>query len=40
MPVSVERLGHRGFYQEHGIDLMKEAEALWAISEEFERRAA
>jgi hypothetical protein len=40
MPVSVERLGHRGFYQEHGIDLMKEAEALWAISEELERRAA
>jgi hypothetical protein len=38
--VSVHDLGHRGFYQEHGIDLMKEAEALWAISEEFERRAA
>lgn len=27
-PVSVERLGHRGFYQEHGIDLMAEAERL------------
>lgn len=22
MPVSVERLGHRGFYQEHGVDLL------------------
>lgn len=40
MPVSVERLGHRGFYQEHGIDLYAEAVRLWAISEEFERRAA
>lgn len=27
-PVSVERLGHMGFFQEHGIDLMKEAERL------------
>ena len=27
-PVSVERLGHMGFFQEHGIDLMKEAEGL------------
>lgn len=27
-PVSVERLGHRGFFQEHGIDLMAEAERL------------
>ena len=27
-PVSVERLGHRGFYQEHGIDLMAVAERL------------
>ena len=27
-PVSVERLGHRGFYQEHGLDLMVEAERI------------
>lgn len=27
-PISVERLGHRGFYQEHGIDLLAEAERL------------
>ena len=27
-PISVERLGHRGFFQEHGIDLMAEAERL------------
>lgn len=27
-PVSVERLGHRGFFQEHGIDLMAVAERL------------
>lgn len=27
-PLSVERLGHRGFFQEHGIDLMAEAERL------------
>jgi hypothetical protein len=27
-PVSVERLGHRGFWQLHGIDLLKEAERL------------
>jgi hypothetical protein len=40
MPVSVERLGHRGFYQEHGIDLLKEAEGFWQISVELERRAA
>lgn len=32
-PVSVEGLGHRGFYQEHGIDLMAHAERLWAESE-------
>jgi hypothetical protein len=40
MPVSVERLGHRGFSQEHGIDLLKEAQGFWAISKELERRAA
>jgi hypothetical protein len=40
MPVSVERLGHRGFYREHGIDLLAEAQGFWAISEELERRAA
>lgn len=27
-PVSVERLGHRGFWQKHGIDLLAEAERL------------
>jgi len=30
MPVSVELLGHGGFYQEHGIDLLGVAERLWA----------
>lgn len=40
MPVSVERLGHRGFYQEHGIDLYARAMELWAESEAAERRAA
>ena len=38
MLVSVESLNHRGFYQEHGIDLLAEAERLWAETEE--RRAA
>lgn len=28
MPQSVEALGHRGFYQEHGIDLLAEAMRL------------
>lgn len=27
-PVSVERLGHRGFWKKHGIDLLAEAERL------------
>jgi hypothetical protein len=27
-PVSVEALGHQGFYQEHGIDLLAEAMRL------------
>ena len=40
MPISVERLGHRGFYREHGIDLLAEAARLWAESFELERRAA
>lgn len=40
MPVSVERLGHRGFYQEHGIDLLAEAERLWLESVDRERKAA
>lgn len=40
MPVSVERLGHRGFCREHGIDLLAEAERLWAESEQLERKAA
>jgi hypothetical protein len=38
MPVSVERLGHRGFFQEHGIDLLAEAERLWAETLEIEAR--
>ena len=37
---SVEALGHRGFYQEFGVDLMAEAERLWAESQELEWRAA
>lgn len=28
-PISVERLGHQGFYKRHGIDLLAEAERLW-----------
>jgi|SRR4249919_2422289 len=39
MPVSVERLGHQGFYREHGIDLLKEAEGYWEISVNLERKA-
>lgn len=31
-PVSVERLGHKGFYEEHGIDLLAEAKRLEAES--------
>ena len=27
---SVEAVGHRGFYTMHGIDLLAEAERLWA----------
>lgn len=36
--VSVHDLGHRGFYMEHGIDLLAEAQRLWDESEM--RRAA
>ena len=32
--ISVEALGHRGFYQEWGIDLLAEAERLWAESQQ------
>lgn len=35
-PVSVEILGHRGFYQEWGIDLYAEAVRLWNESERHE----
>jgi hypothetical protein len=35
---SVEALGHRGFFLTYGIDLMAEAERLWAESEQ--RKAA
>ena len=31
---SVEALGHRGFYQEWGIDLLVEAERLWGENEQ------
>ena len=36
-PVSVEGLGHQGFYQEHGIDLFAEAMRL---ADDTQRRAA
>jgi hypothetical protein len=32
--ISVEALGHRGFYQKWGIDLLAEAERLWAESQQ------
>ena len=35
---SVEALGHRGFYQEWGIDLHAEATRLWDETVEIERR--
>lgn len=38
MPVSVQSLNHRGFYQEHGIDLF--AEAMRLAEEWTERRVA
>jgi hypothetical protein len=37
---SVEALGHQGFFRVHGIDLMAEAERLWAESEALELRRA
>jgi hypothetical protein len=37
---AVHALSHQGFFQEYGIDLMAEAERLWAESEQLERRAA
>lgn len=39
-PQSVERLGHRGFWRKHGIDLLAEAERLWTESERLESHAA
>ena len=30
---SVHALGHRGFYKNYGIDLLHEAETLWAESQ-------
>lgn len=40
MPVSVGILGHRGFFAEHGIDLLKEAIRLRDESLALERDAA
>ena len=31
-PISVEGLGHQGFYEKHGIDLLAKADDLWAES--------
>ena len=39
LPQSVEALGHRGFYDEHGIDLWGVADMLWGDSLEREDRA-
>lgn len=39
-PVSVEGLSHQGFFRKHGIDLLAEAERLWAETLDEERRAA
>lgn len=33
---SLESLGHRGFYTRYGIDLLADAERLWAESEAIE----
>ena len=33
-PISVEGLGHRGFFRKYGIDLLAEAERLWGESNE------
>ena len=32
-PISVEGLGHQGFYRKHGIDLFDVAERLWKDTE-------
>jgi hypothetical protein len=37
---SVEALGHAGFFNKYGIDLLAEADRLWNESMELERRAA
>lgn len=37
---SVEALGHKGFFQEWGIDLYAEAVRLWEETERLERLAA
>lgn len=39
-PLSVERLGHKGFWLAHGIDLLAEAERLWLVSESKRDRAS
>ena len=36
-PISVEGLGHQGFYEKYGIDLLAEA---MAFAESYQRRAA
>lgn len=38
--LSVEALGHRGFFEEWGIDLLAVAMRLWDESEQLEREAA
>ncbi|ABD27459.1 hypothetical protein Saro_3024 [Novosphingobium aromaticivorans DSM 12444] len=38
--LSVEALGHRGFFEEWGIDLLAVAMRLWDESEQLERKAA
>lgn len=37
--LSVERLGHAGFWRVHGIDLADEADRLWKYSEDAESAA-
>lgn len=39
-PVSVEGLGHQGFYRVHGINLLAVAVRLWRESQQIERKAA
>lgn len=38
--LSVEALGHRGFFEEWGIDLLAVAMRLWDESEQLERQVA